>query len=519
MKGLALPRADWPLVIGGALLVCASYPPFHLFVPSFICLVPAVWLIVAGAEDQRPVRRRLVQGFWFGLLSHGLILYWMVIALWHFTPLSALGYAATITILALWTGILFWFVGWAVQRTPLPVQLIFPVAWTALEWIIGHQGDIRFPWLGLGTSLTGYPTIVQIADTIGARGVTLLLAAANAVLAVAWLRRDRRRFAIGSVSGVMVGIGLAAAYGAVRVATLESRLVGRVAAIQPSIGFSDKHDPALFNAIVDSLLHLSQRALDSTRPQLMTWPEAAVPFFFDVYPDWSPRIGAQAQASHVPMLVGGLDLQRYSNGTYDYYNAAFLFDTTGRRDAQPPYHKRFLVPIVERVPFVNPAWFRKLQWFGGFGIGKPGVLYRIPMGRFGVLICYESAFEEESRDYRRRGADFLVNITNDAWFGHTSAPYQHAAHLVMRAIENRIGVARAANNGISEFVDPLGRTYHVTRLDEVTFIADDVKTTDVQTIYSRVGDWVGWLSLMGTAMVAAMAARKSVKREELEREE
>ena len=325
MKGLALPRADWPLVIGGALLVCASYPPFHLFLPSFICLIPALWLILAGGGDPRPLRRRLVQGFWFGLLSHGLILYWMVIALWHFTPLSALGYAATITVLALWTGVLFWFVGWVTERTPLPIQLVFPVAWTALEWIIAHQGDVRFPWLGLGTSLTAYPAIVQIADAIGARGVTFLLAAANAVLAVAWLKRDRRRFAIGSAAAVVGGIGVAAAHGAMRMATVKPRVVGRVAAIQPSIGFSDKHDPALFNTIVDSLLHLSQRGLDSTRPQLMTWPEAAVPYFFQNYPQWSEWIGAQAREHRTPMLVGGLDLIMRSESGYGYYNTRCLF--------------------------------------------------------------------------------------------------------------------------------------------------------------------------------------------------
>jgi apolipoprotein N-acyltransferase len=133
-----------------------------------------------------------------------------------------------------------------------------------------------------------------------------------------------------------------------------------------------------------------------------------------------------------------------------------------------------------------------------------------------VLICYESAFEEESRDYRRRGADFLVNITNDAWFGHSSAPYQHAAHLVMRAIENRVGIARSGNNGISEFVDPFGRAYHVTRLDEVTVIADEVKTTGIKTFYTRFGDWVGLLSLVATALMVGLGSRKAGrgKREE-----
>jgi apolipoprotein N-acyltransferase len=132
-------------------------------------------------------------------------------------------------------------------------------------------------------------------------------------------------------------------------------------------------------------------------------------------------------------------------------------------------------------------------------------------GRFGVLICYESAFEDLARRYRRDGADFLANITNDAWFGRTAAPYQHAAHLVMRAIETRMGVARAANTGISEYVDPLGRSYDRTPLEVQRVEADTVWTTSGRTIYVRLGDWVGLLSLVGSAAlcVAALARRRA----------
>ncbi len=509
MSWFRLPRTDWPYVAGGALLVVSSYPPFHLFLPSFLCLVPAVWLLLDAGNDLRPMRRRFAQGFWFGLLSHGLILYWMVVALWHFTPMSALGYAATISILAAWTGLLFMFVGWVGTQTPVPVALAFPVAWTALDWIIGHQGDIRFPWLGLGTSLTGYPVVVQIADLVGARGVTFLLAGANAVLAVAWLRRSDRSFVLRSVGGVVLGVLLAAGYGAWRMSSVPTRVVGRVAAVQPSIGFGDKQKLNLFDAIFDSLAHMSQRGLDSLKPQLIAWPEASVPYFFEYFPRWSPTIAEQARASGTPIVVGGLGLTRTSDSAFDYYNSAFFYDAAGKRDTLR-YDKRFLVPIVERVPFVNPEWFSGINFFGGFGIGRPGPVYQIDIGKFGVLICYESAFPEESREYRRNGADFLLNITNDAWFGRSAAPFQHKAHLVMRAIENRVGIARAANNGISEFVDPFGRTYHETKLDEVTVIADDVLTTDITTLHVKVGDWVGVLSVLSTVGLFLWARRKRI---------
>jgi len=507
VRALALPRRDVLLVAAGSLLLVLAYPPFHLFVPSFVCLVPAVWLIVGGEADPRPLKRLLVQGFWFGLLSNGLVLYWMVVALWHFTPLSALGYAATIAILALWSAGLFAAAGWVRRRTGLGLLVIFPILWTAVEWGVGHQGDIRFPWLGLGTSLTRFPVVVQIADLVGARGVTFLLALANTALALAWLARRERARAVRLAGGVLVGLALALVYGAARVRTLALKPIGQVAVIQPNVGFDEKWR-ADKDSLVSELLRLSTDVIRETEPRLAIWPEAAVPGYFLNHPDWESRIQAHAAETGVPLVVGALDARERPGG-WDYYNAAFVYHADGRRAPEPPYRKNYLVPIVERVPFVNPRWFDQLQWFGGAAPGEPGPVYRLPLGAFGILICYESAFEDLPRRYRRLGADFLVNVTNDAWYGRTSAAYQHPAHLVMRAIETRMGIARAANDGVSEFVDPLGREHLRTGKEVQTTEAGEVFTTDARTVYVVLGDWVGWLSLVGTlALVGAAWWRK-----------
>jgi apolipoprotein N-acyltransferase len=130
----------------------------------------------------------------------------------------------------------------------------------------------------------------------------------------------------------------------------------------------------------------------------------------------------------------------------------------------------------------------------------------VGIGRFGVVVCYESAFEDLSRRYRAQGAGFLVNITNDAWFGRSSAPRQHLAHLTMRAIETRMGVARAANTGISGFVDPLGRLSQATPQDVQTVVLGPVLGSPARPLYVRLGDWVGALSLAGIAVLMAYAA-------------
>ncbi|HEX9705752.1 MAG TPA: apolipoprotein N-acyltransferase [Gemmatimonadales bacterium] len=491
------------LVALGAVLLAASYPPFPLPFLSFVALTPAVLLLSQAAASADP-RRAFRWGFWSGLAAQALVLYWMVVALWHFTPLSALGYLATIAVLAVWTGVAFWLtvrVRIALPRVPLWV--VFPVVWTAVEWVIGHQGDIRFPWLGLGTSLADARVLVQWADIAGARGVTLWVAWCNVILVEAFLaqratRNAQRLTLLRHLAPVLLSILLAFGYGKWRVATLPIRDVGVVALIQPNEGsIVDKRERGE-DSVVAKLVAMTERAITTAKPSLVLWPEAALPYYLQNRPAWDSLLARLARNASTPIFTGGLYAVFYGPNAYDYFNAAFFVDSTGQWRPYPVYAKHYLVPIVERVPFVPPRWFGGLRFFGGFGRGRELPVYATALGRFGTLICYESAFEDLPRRYRRAGADFLVNITNDAWFGRTTAPYQHASHLVLRAIETRMGVARAANSGISEFVDPLGRAYATTRLETEAIVIDTLRTTDVRTLYVRLGDWVGLACVLVT---------------------
>jgi apolipoprotein N-acyltransferase len=509
-------RAIGPIALG-AVALTASYPPFTLPFLSFVAVAPAVLLIRQAARegDADGVFR---VGFWYGIAAQGLVLNWMIVALWHFTPLAALGYFATVFLEAVWCGVLFWFVVRVRLRLPaVPLALAFPIAWTAVEWALGHQGDIRFPWLGLGTSLADLPLLVQWADIAGARGITFWLAWCNVLLVEGLLPPVGARRAI-TRRLLPVGLSLAAAagYGLWRERTLPTRPVGVIGLVQPNEGYWEKWDPAHEDSVIGRLVTLSHQLGRRARLDLVIWPEAAVPGYFVNHPTWDSIIGAAARQARVPILTGGLDARFYDDNTYAYYNAAFYYDTTGHRDAFAVYHKHFLVPVVERVPFIPPRWIH-LKWFGGFGKGEGYPLYGEQDRRFGVMICYESAFEELARAYRRAGADYLVNITNDAWFGRTSAPYQHASHLVLRAIETRMGIARAANSGISEFVDPLGHAYDETGLDTAAAIADLLRTSDVRTIYVRVGDWVGLFSVLAMLGLGAWLLRRRFARREGDR--
>ncbi|HVH10950.1 MAG TPA: apolipoprotein N-acyltransferase, partial [Gemmatimonadales bacterium] len=289
--------------------------------------------------------------------------------------------------------------------------------------------------------------------------------------------------------------------------TLPEQDLGAVGLIQPNEAFREKWDPGHLDSVMARLVDMSRALRARTRLDLLLWPEAAVPGWLAEMPGWDAQIAALARTTGTPILTGTL----YAESRDVYYNAAFFYDSTGRWRPYPIYAKHYLVPVVERVPFVPVRLFRSVpglgNWSGGFAPGPTLPLYRTSLGRFGVLICYESAFEDLARRYRRAGADFLVNITNDAWYGRTAGPYQHAAHLVMRAIETRTGIARAANDGISEFVDPLGRTYDATDLEVDTAVAGRVRTSAVVPPYVWLGDWVGALCVLASlGFAGALAA-------------
>jgi apolipoprotein N-acyltransferase len=316
------------------------------------------------------------------------------------------------------------------------------------------------------------------------------------------------------IAAVVVTIVAAWGYGVWRTRTLPVRELGTVGLIQPNEGFREKWDPRHADSVVAKLVAMS-RALEARgRVALMIWPEAAVPGYLQ--PSWDSSIAGLARESRTPILTGGIYGEYHPDGSYDYYNAAFYFDSSGSWRRYPVYEKHYLVPVVERVPFVPARLMQSVpgvgRWSGGFGRGRSLPLYSSPLGRVGVVICYESAFEELARGYRRTGAEFLANITNDAWYGRTAGPYQHAAHLVMRAIETRMGIARAANDGISEFVDPLGHSYAETGLEQEASVSGPLRTSDVIPLYVRLGDWVGALCVLATLGFAGVLAVQHWKR-------
>lgn len=523
------PGVAWLAASG--LLLGLAHPPFHLLLPSFTALVPfALWLerLPDGADGRSAVLRG---GFFLGLIYFSLVFYWLMVALIHYTWLAILAFVAPVLILSGFLAFAALGMLRAHRRLGWPLWIALPVFWTAMEWFRAHLGDVAFPWMGLGDTLTGFPWLIGAADVVGSRGLTFWLVAINGLIAGLWSSRRAasgsppptalgRRPAMWSALALLLLVPLA--YSLVRWNSLNLRPAARVVLLQPNIPEDIKLDR---RAAVDSTVRAANTLFDAAlgddpgRVDLVALPETALPILIDAIPslpyggrpDLEAWVAQWARRFGSPVLYGGIGANDLGGGKYDYFNSAFLIDPDGARLAR--YDKKFLVPIVERVPFVDPELFGGLPYFGGFAVGALGPVLRTNGARFGVLICYESIFTQLSRHYRRGGADFLVNITNDAWFGRaepwwnrSSALSQHPAHLVMRAIENRIGVARSANTGISQLVDPLGRVSERTALFTEAVITADVMTSDSRTLYTRFGDVSGWAAALAALVAAGLAA-------------
>jgi apolipoprotein N-acyltransferase len=490
---------EYAALAGSTLLFAIAFPPFPLLLPAFLCLVPFAVAIARRADRAGSLREAARLGFWFGMLGYAANLYWIAIALSIYTKLAIVGYIAALFVLAPVVAVAGMALFVLRRKTRLPLALLLPIVWVASEVVLNYMADLAFPWLPLGLALSRTPVLAQAADLSGVRGLSFCIAAVNGLIADAWLMRGQRAAIARRLVAAIAIVGAMAGYGAWRMRTTQLLPLAPVAIVQPNIPQEEKwqaENQASIQGILDTI---TRKRLDLRDAKLVLWPEAALPGFISEHPEWSSDLRRMARESHTPILFGTLDIEWHGPGDYDYYNAAMLVDSMGALNGQPPYRKSFLVPIVERVPFVNPRWFKGLKYFGGYGRGKNTKPFQLSFGKVGVLICYESIFPQRSREFRREGADLIVNITNDAWFGKSLAPYQHEAHMALRAIENRVGVVRAANTGISAYIDPLGRIQGETKLDTADSRVYDTQTTHVRTLYVSVGDWLGSLALLVTA--------------------
>jgi apolipoprotein N-acyltransferase len=390
-------------------------------------------------------------------------------------------------------------VSWLARRSIAWALGASPFLWVAGEWIRGHLFG-GFPWGLLGYSQYLSLPVIQIAELGGVYGVSLVIVAVNAALAGCLVLSTRA--ALGGVALAGAVLGGTVAFGIWRLSVPLPSGEAKVTIMQPSIEQPLKFEPGHAATTLGIYRSLTQHA-GAEHPDLIVWPETALPTVLRRDRELLRTLVDLSGSVGVPLLVGSLDVD--GANPPKQRNTAFLLTERGIIGR---YDKIRLVPFGEFVPLSGLIGFVR-GWAEFIAELEPGTrasVFSGPPAPFAVVICYEGIFPELVRELVKGGARLIVNMTNDAWFGRTSGPWQHLAMYPFRAVEHRVAVVRAANTGVSAFIAPTGQIMGRTALYERTTITERVPLRARETLYSRFGDWLAYLALgIGGASLAARA--------------
>jgi len=520
--GFAKWRRCWwftPLAtVSSAVLLVLAFPDHDLEPLAWIALAP----FLARLPDLSP-GRALGWAFAWALFFYLVTISWLFpVAGFAAGMLSV--FCAAETAIGLWVVrcILGWKrgLGW----------VLAPFLWTATEFLMASIPIFSFPWCLLGYSQYLNRPFTQVCSITGVFGLSFLIVATNACLAFWlrwWLWRERSGGQKAGLATALLALGLAGVWlwGSERVQVEPTGETARIALLQGNYDHLYKWsgEETTLDDILRTYSKLSARARRES-PDLVIWPETAVPVSVLEVPVTRAEVEASVKASGAHSLVGSLKTPD-APGLEGQHNTAFLFGPDGQK-LPAEYYKRHLVPFGEYIPFKKILFFVDIVSAGAsiFAPGSRAALFEIPRPgaqslKFGVLICYESAFPPMAREYVGQGANLLVVITNDAWYGKTAMPWQHVALAVIRAVENGVPMVRSANTGVTCWSDARGRIGGVLRDEqgESLFVEGlliaEPHLERLGTLYSRWGDVFGILCLAVTlAALGVMIQPRVVSR-------
>ena len=457
-----------------------------------------------------PLHRALIgattgQAFWRGWLAGFLAftgtMYWVVTAMHLYgkvpLPVSIVLMLVLAGYLGLYVGLYAWGFIRLEQRWPAATWIAAPCLWVSLEYMRTHAFS-GLPWGLIGYSQFQWLPLIQIANITGVYGVSFLIVLVNVslFLLIRWVLTENPRRALrpwmplAVAVAAILGVWL---YGMNQLHVPPSdRLT--IGIVQANIDQAYKWDKAYRVETLERYRRLTETV--SPKSDLILWPEAATPFLFEQEPNYRSLVTELTKNADVPLVFGSPALRRQSDGTPYLLNSAYLLNPTGEISGR--YDKQHLVPFGEYIPLQRILFFldKLVVGIGDFQPGPGPTLLDFARGpdriRFGVAICFEVIFPDLVRRLAREGANFLVTITNDAWFGKTVAPHQHFGMVVFRAVENRMAFARAANTGVSGLIDPTGRIVTATPIFTEHAIIGSIPLSAPSTVYTRFGDVFAW---------------------------
>jgi apolipoprotein N-acyltransferase len=488
-------RKDIYLVCLSAILFSAGFPPSPLGFVAYFSLVP----LLMALENKSPGPAFGI-GYLFGLISNTLLLFWVGWA-------TVGGTIAALVLLCLYTAFLCWFYSFIQRKWQQLAIFCFPFLWVAMEYARSLT-EMSFPWLNLAYTQTYYLKLIQYASLWGNYAVSFWILLLN--LLVYLLLRRRTGWKTATILFALLLI-LPYIYGTWAMSGKIDGKQIKIAMLQGNMEPEIKWDQDLLDYNIQTYIDMSKAAAREN-VDLIIWPETAAPCYLAGEEVYLEKVQRTCDQLNVPLLVGTNDYRVAADGNIQYFNSAFLFTPHGSHPAV--YNKIHLVPFSEKLPYDEFLGITKRIQLGqsDFSSGKEYTVFQIPQGKFAVLICFESVYPALVRRFVDQGINFLVNITNDGWFGKTPGPFQHARIAVFRAIENRMAIARCANTGISMFVDPYGRVTQPTRLYTRDMVIGSIPLKEsagagwnAETFYARYGDWFAQACLL-LAFVVTLAA-------------
>jgi apolipoprotein N-acyltransferase len=507
---------DYLFALFSGALLALSFPRYGHPAIAWIALVPLL-LALTGWRDGttrlrgQPPLRAFLLGLTAGVVYFAGTIYWTGTVVRTFggaaTPVALLAMVLLAAYLALFPALTALIVSRLIARLGLRGLWLAPAAWVTTEFFRGYLFG-GFPWVPLGNSQVEVLPVAQLASVLGVYGLSLLVAGISAAIASALLTTGRARAgAIATAVVVLVAIG---GWGAWRIAggglTREGTPL-RVGLVQGNIAQEDKWNPREARRIFTTHISMTREAV-GRGAELVIWPESSTPFMFEEDEAGETGVRDLARELRVPILFGSDQVDR-SGQPYRLYNAAFLVTPEGETAAV--YRKIHLVPFGEFIPLKGLLYFVSplVERFTDFSAGDAAVLLPIGDHRITTAICYEVVYPSLMRQGVAAGSELLTTITNDGWYGDSSAPFQHFAMASMRAIEQGRYLARAANTGISGVVDPYGRVVRVSAIFEQVGLVEEVRLLTSRTIYSMIGDVVAYASiaLVGLALVFSRGGR------------
>jgi len=511
-------------VLSGIVL-WASFPPAGLHLLAWIALVPLFLCILFSDRLKALVCALLCGGVFFAL--HFLWVFEVPnYGILHHVLLDVY-FSAYILVFA-----------WLVHHTRtglgrLPALIIMPFLWVVIEFIRSNAGFLALPWGLLGHSQYQHLTTIQIASITGAYGISFIVVLINSAVTAMLLPVGNCFLKLESPSrsgsikrnlfaGISVGlVVLTFAHGwNLSRQKMDGPEYG-ISVVQPNIDQKVKWDKKSAPMIMKKLSDLTKKAAGD-EPKLIVWPETATPRSINIDHELRKTIKVMAVSSNASLLIGSSQVQKFKLDdpkSAKYLNSAYLIPPNNNSSSFQRYDKMRLMPFGEYLPKKNkiPWHYINVPDVGSYLPGKEQTLFKINGVTFGTTICWENIFPGFVRGFVKEGAQFIVNITNEAWFGETAAPYQFLSMNVMRAVENQVYIVRCANTGISCFIDPNGRITNrvVDDTGNDIFISGVITGSIIpqkkKTIYTQYGDWFVWLCITVSMIFIVIATINRLK--------